>query len=299
MNEIRQLMVERQLLAARANEDGLGVTGATDELLRGLLAAAQRAMERRFAPSTRKLDKSYWRLWCEWCEFIGTPPLRANEAANKGAIAHLHDREKAIALGAFVTWVADNPQYKVASMFNRLKGVARRHKSMGVSFVSLAMVAMANEGLIQEHIDVHGRESLLEKSKEPFEFGEIVGMLSLPRGTRIVADGVAVEVGDNLDWQGVVVQIHLFCTAGIRKEGIAVGPDEVHGPRKFSLHELTYRHKGKLVRTPTMELCATFGVGDGTYLTPVPCKNDQQGTKYGNNPIPSDYHPTRTICFAR
>ena len=108
-----------------------------------------------------------------------------------------------------------------------------------------------------------------------------------------------VEVGDNLDWQGVVVQIHLFCTAGIRKEGIAVGPDEVHGPRKFSLHELTYRHKGKLVRTPTMELCATFGVGDGTYLTPVPCKNDQQGTKYGNNPIPSDYHPTRTICFAR
>ena len=58
MDEIRLMMAERKLICIRANEDGLGVSGASDELLRNLLIAGHRSMERRFAKGTRKLDKS-------------------------------------------------------------------------------------------------------------------------------------------------------------------------------------------------------------------------------------------------
>ena len=51
--------------ALTLNEDGLGVTSKVDDLLRDLLGAAQRAFERRFARSTARLDKSYWRFWTQ------------------------------------------------------------------------------------------------------------------------------------------------------------------------------------------------------------------------------------------
>ena len=42
----------------------------------------------------------------------------------------------------------------------RLRGVARRHAAVGIIFVSLTLVVMAADGLIQEQIDVHGTDSL-------------------------------------------------------------------------------------------------------------------------------------------
>ena len=160
LDEVRALMLERSMKALALNEDGLGVTSNSDELLRGLLGAAQRAFERRFARSTIKLDKSYWRFWTQWCATLGTPALRSNAAANSGAAPVLHEREVAIALGAFMSWTGESPQFKVSSMLARLRGVARRHKSVGLSFVSLSMVVMAAEGLVQEQIDAHGVDSL-------------------------------------------------------------------------------------------------------------------------------------------
>eukprot|EP00966_Prymnesium_polylepis_P022441 516448-Prymnesium_polylepis.1 len=77
--------------------------------MRGLLEAAMRALDRRFAPSTRRLDKSYWKFWTEHCDMLGTPPLRTNTAANTGADTALHRREVAIALSALMAYVADNP----------------------------------------------------------------------------------------------------------------------------------------------------------------------------------------------
>lgn len=53
-------------------------------------------------------------------------------------------------------------------MLAQLRGVARRHKQVKLTFVSFGAVVMAAEGLIQEHIDAHGADSLLQRSKEPF-----------------------------------------------------------------------------------------------------------------------------------
>ena len=302
LDEVRGLLIERSIRSARSNEDGLGLTGGSDELLQGLLSAAHRAFERRFAKGTRKLDKSYWKFWKQVCDRLGTPPLRTNEMANSGAVDHLFRREVALSLCAFLIWVTENPQFKITSMFARLRGVARRHKAMGISFVSLALVAMAAEGLVQEHIDVHGTESLLPKSKEPLTFGEIKGMLTLKIGTVVGGKhGVpAITVGDNVHWQGVVVFINLYCTMGPRKEAIALGVDEVFSfGRKLSLWHLTYRIRGQLLRAPSREQLLAFGWGDGVYISTCACKNDPKNVKYGNTPTLSEWHPTRTISFAR
>jgi hypothetical protein len=126
----------------------------------------------------------------------------------------LHERKVAIALGVFMAWVAESPQYKIESMLARLRGVARRHKAMGLQFVSLTTVVMAADGMVQEYIDVLGADSQMPKSKEPFHTSELLAMLALPAGTRVAWGGGSVVVGPGIEWQGVRVFIALFATMG-------------------------------------------------------------------------------------
>lgn len=301
---VRSALVERSLTDARGDDDGLGVRGASDELLRQLLGAAMRALERRFADNTRALDKSYWRFWSEWCDLIGTPPLRTNVAANTGAIPHLHRREVAIALGGFMSFVADNcPRFKIESMLARMRGVARRHAAHGLKFVSLSSVVMAADGLVQEHIDAHGADSLLPASKEPLHASEIIAVLGLESSlTGQVIGGVTVS-SSNVEWQGVRVFVTLFATMGCRKEAVALGPKEQAGPRKLMLHNVTYRFDMILVRSPSpTQLAAALRGEYGdvmVYIHPVPCKNDPTNQKFGNSPVPSRLQLSRPINLAR
>ena len=72
------------------------------------------------------------------------------------------------------------------------------------------------------------------------------------------------------------------------------------GFRKLSLANLTYVAEGVVYRAPPPhQLRGMRRVGTVVYTTPSPCKNDTTGQKYGNSPIPSPWHPTRKICFAR
>ena len=299
LEESQRMLIERSIRDARCDEDGLGIRGASDELLRGLLTAAMLAVEKRFAPSTRSQDRSYWRMWAAWCDQIGTPPLRTNSAANDGRIEHLHRREVALALGAFMTWAAEAEQrgYKIESMLNRLRGVARRHWAVTIRFVSLAIVVQAAQGLVREHIDAHGADALRRRSKEPFDTAEIVAMLHLAPGTVVPWGSSYVLVGDNLEWQGVVVFINLYCTGGWRKEAIALGAGEMFGGRKLSLGEVTYRIGNVLYREPTIHVLLRLTWGDMGYVNPVPCKNDPDNSKFGGSPVPSRYHATQPTCI--
>jgi hypothetical protein len=301
LEESQRMLIERSIRDARCDEDGLGIRGASDELLRGLLTAAMLAVEKRFAPSTRGQDRSYWRMWVAWCDLIGTPPLRTNSAANEGRIEHLHRREVALALGAFMTWVTEAEQrgYKIESMLNRLRGVARRHWAVTIRFVSLALVVQASQGLVRDHIDAHGADALRRRSKEPFETAEIVALLRLRPGTVINHGSSFITVGDNIEWQGVVVFINLYCTGGWRKEAIALGPKEVFGGRKLSLGDITYRIGGTLYREPTVRVLLGVTWGDMCYVNPVPCKNDPDNSKFGGSPVPSRFHATQPICLVR
>ena len=299
LKAVREQMVARALHDARADEDGLGIKGADDALLKGLLDAAYRALENRYALSTRKLDRSYWRLWSEFCARLHTPALRVNQAANDGSIPRLHRREVALALGCFMTWAAEAAgRWKLESMVSRLRGVARRHAAVGIKFVSLALVVQAAAGLVREHIDTHGEDALRRHSKEPFETAELEALLMLPIGTA-VAPGVVV--GDNVELQGVRVFIALFCTGGFRKEAIAIGDGESFGYRKLALFQVTWRLRHVLLRAPTVHqlLAISEATADMSYVSTVPCKNDQDNSKFGNQPVPSRYSATRVINLAR
>ena len=297
--QVRAAMVERSMRDARSDADGLGIKGASDELLRELLEAAMRAIDRRFAPGTRRLDKSYWKFWVHHCDMLGTPPLRTNTAANTGADTVLHRREVAIALSALMAYVADNPNCLVSSMMARLRGVARRHKAVGLTFVSLTLAVMAADGLVQEHIDVHGADALQPQSKEPLLAAEIIGVLGLAPGT----DVAGVTVGHNVEWQGVRVLVALLATMGCRKEAVALGQGEVPGPRKIMMKAVVYRFDGLISTHPSRAQLVAALNGAHTlvmvYVIPPPCKNDPTGTKFGNSPVPSRYHPSRPINLAR
>ena len=102
-------------------------------------------------------------IWdCRILLRLSCAPVRTNVAANTGIIEHLYRRELAIALGALMSFVADNPKCKVTSMLARLRGVARRHTALGLKFVSLQLVVVAADGLVQEHVDLYGHDSLLD-----------------------------------------------------------------------------------------------------------------------------------------
>ena len=294
--DVHRLMAARAVQDMRCDDDGLGVKGASDEALEQMMMACQRAMERRFALGTRKLDRSYWRFWEEHCKLLGTPPLRTNAAANSGGNTALHRRELGVALSFFMTCCALNPQYKVESMLSRVRGVARRHKAVGLTFVSLSLVVMAAEGLIQEQIDVHGAEILLVKSKEPFTYAEVAAMFALTHGDAVIA---GIVMGEGIDAQGVRVYMALFATMGPRGEAIALGERETYGGRKLRLGSVTYCFDGVLTKSPTLQQLRNVTAGDRLYITPCPCKNDPKGTKYGNAPVVSRWHPTRVVCLMR
>jgi len=76
---------------------------------------------------------------------------------------------------------------------------------MGLQFVSLSLIMLAADGLMQEHINAHGADSLLPKSKKTFDTWGIIAMLNLPKGTRIKTAAGVIKVGNNLAWQGVRV----------------------------------------------------------------------------------------------
>jgi hypothetical protein len=126
-----------------------------------------------------------------------------------------------------------------------------------------------------------------------------VALLRLRPGTVINHGSSFITVGDNIEWQGVVVFINLYCTGGWRKEAIALGPKEVFGGRKLSLGDITYRIGGTLYREPTVRVLLGVTWGDMCYVNPVPCKNDPDNSKFGGSPVPSRFHATQPICLVR
>jgi len=293
--DLRAAQLQRALCDASSNVDGLGLSPGDNDLLRLLLAAAQRATQRRYADNTSRVDGSYWKFWVQWCSLMGTSPLRSNAAANSGQIPALHAREIALVTGALMCFVADNPTCKIESMMARIRGVVRRHRTLGIKMVSLSLVADTAAGLVQEHIDTHGADSLEPKSKEPFLTVEIIAMLALPDGMRIGG----LTAGDNVEWQGVRTCIALAATMGPRSEIFAIGKGEAFGPRKASLFSLTYRFGEEYTKTPTKAQLQGAKAGDMSFITPPPCKNDSDGSKFGATPVPCEYHPDRPINFTR
>eukprot|EP00965_Chrysotila_dentata_P063843 2115730-Pleurochrysis_carterae.AAC.2 len=187
-------------------------------------------------------------------------------------------------------------KYKVESMLAQLRGVARRHKAMGLTFVLLSAPMQATDGLVQQHIAAHGADALLPKSKEPLTRAKIVALFSFPHGT--VVGGILVC--DNLAWQGVRVWVALFATGGFRKEAVALGPGETLDAFKLTLADVVYTiTAGVTTCAPSIEQLLAAGPGTTAYVLPCCCKNDPTDKKFCGHPVPSKWNADRPIHLCR
>ena len=137
-----------------------------------------RARASRFAATTNRSDKSYWKKWTEFCtDIYGTNPVRWDSQAAVDPAHKYHAREVQLALSAFVYWCLRNPQYKPSSMLQRLRGVAREHKKRGLSFVGLGAVVDACKGIMRVLVAEHGPEALASVGGAGFRPKNVIGEL--------------------------------------------------------------------------------------------------------------------------
>ncbi len=147
----------------------------------------------------------------------------------------------------------------------------------------------------QERIDTQGQESMVTNRKEPLQNWMFAAWFSLPVGT-IVGELIVV---DNLAWQGVRVLIACLCITGARKADVALDTNISFGLRRLSMWHAVWSIRGVITASPTREQLLSLCADCYVFLTPVPCKNDQDGTIYGGTPTPARYSATATVNFAR
>ena len=270
-------------------------------LLGSLLETMQRALERRQPNTTRGQDRSGWKFWCQWCELMGTEPIRRDAQANLGVGEHAA-REIILPAAAFLYWCMSTP-YKPASMMARLRCVVRLHKQMvpPLPFVSLQLVAEVCKGVVQDYLDEHGADWIAQKRKEPVTNEMLRAWLTLPEGTRVGG----VVVGETTAWQAVRVFITLMAASGFRCSDVALEPGaRFNGNRHLSMHHVKWQVDGVRLVQPSPALLAAMAARQVItavvflFVTAPPSKADQDGTRWRASPITVRYDHTAPINLA-
>ena len=261
-----------------------------------LMNRCHAARLRRQPVTTRKQDRSNWRVWATTTALLGADAIRKNVSASTGADLLGYRREIALTQMVFMFWVIMSPQFKPSSMLARLRGVSRVHKkSLNLPFVSLSSVVDLCKGVVQEHIDENGPESLEIARKEPLQNWMLVAWMTLMHGIKIGK----VTVGVNVAWQGVRVLICLLASTGGRKADVALDDGVQFGMRHLSLWHACWEIGGIRTRTPSDELLNTLDSSSLLHLQHVPCKNDPDGSRWMSSPTTVRWHPTAPVNLPR
>ena len=294
LRDAQRRRVEAAMGEIRRDQSELALRPGDPGLLRLLLERAAAATLRRTPLSVASLDASYWRFWCDWCNLMGTSPLRTDVDANRRCTP----AETALRIGAFMMWVITNPNFMPSSMLARLRGAARVHKACGYDFGPLTAVAEACRGATQEYLDEHGPWALTPKRKEPFTNEMLIILLTLASG--VVPGYPGMVVGATLAWLGVRVFITLAAASGFRKADMALDSGVPFGKRHLSLYMVRWWIGGRWVERPTEETKRRgYTRDDRVHVIPPPSKADQDGTKWSASQVIVRYHPTAPLNLFR
>ena len=173
--------------------------------------------------------------------------------------------------------------------------MVRHHRRAHLRFVDLAFVNDACKGVIRLLVAEHGPEVVEVHRKEPIQPWMLHAWLSLPDGARV---GPYI-VGDNLPWLGVRVFIALAATSGFRKADMALDPKIAFSMMHLSLRFVGYRFDGVDYACPTLALLLAVNMCTYCFVRPPPSKADFDGSRYGQSPICSRYHPTAPVNLCR
>ena len=95
------------------------------------------------------------------------------------------------------------------------------------------------------------------------------------------------------------VFVTLSATSGFRKADMALDPKVPFTMAHLSLRFVGYRFEGTDYACPTLALLLAPNARTFSFVRPPPSKADFDGSRYGQSPICSRYHPTAPINLCR
>ena len=257
--------------------------------LHGLCAAHITTAQSVPAIGTLAADGTAWRRWVDYCEGMGTPPLRATAGQSPFQDPGAADRETILQSG-FLMYLASiiEPRSKSAaaakpqSGFNNLLAVRRVHQRLIVDFHIYRGASITLQAQVRAFIRENGPEALLPARKEPLDSEALRKIFSLSKGTKLG--------NRSLDWDNYFFLSYkaLMCTglaAAFRKAELCL-PNDVEFTRgRLSVASVSWVIGGRAVGQASHEQLRALANGDYCGVKPPLCKNDPFGLHFGTKPI--------------
>jgi hypothetical protein len=239
----------------------------------------------RFAhsDSTINQDKSAWKYWLQWCQHVGTPPIRDDLRALSGIDAFGMQREVWLQAGAIIFWMPGikgrgRPQGLPGSCGKRLDGVRRIHERLGLPRPPRKMITTVIKAEMRRYAARHGPEWLEPCRKNPLPYFVIRAMLCLCLSTAWCSFDFSRQT-----WLVIEAIICTLVHTGLRKSELF---SAAFGRPSLSRWHLRWRIKGVDLPAPTKQQLMSLQHGrDFAVLKPPPSKSDPFGSHWGSKPI--------------
>ena len=311
IRSVRQELAE-EVLAMLQEDTSEYAVGACEADLRWMAEAATVGDCNEAPANTQAQLASNWKHWLAFCaRFRIDSPMRPDIAGLDAAGLR---REKTIWSAALV-WIYSHSMKPARGKYLQdgrpkpvspqsamavLRGVKRIHTEAGVETPTLNLAAKRLLELMRAYARDVGPENVAPQRKAPLTHDLIVGMLSVPDGTKL--PGAA----STWEWTSVYgrscrTAIHVLAQCGFRKAEIALASGTKFDSMRLSFANLTWWLDGGTRETATPETSELLSLRKGDYcgLIPPPSKADQFGAKWANNTIWLPFDPDAAINAAR
>ena len=248
------------------------------------------------APSTVQQDKSAWKYWQQWCQHVGTPPIRDDLRALSGMDAFGLQREVWLQAAAIIYWMPSikgrgRPQGLPTSCGKRLDGVRRIHERMGLPRPPRIMINTVLKAEMRRYAARHGAEWLEPQRKNPLPYFVIRALLCLCLSTSWCTFDFSRQT-----WLVIEAIITTLVYTGLRKSEIF---SSAFGKPSLSRWHLRWRINGKDVPVPSREqLLSLRHRRDFAVIKPPPSKSDPFGAHWGSKLIYLSYDENDSLNAA-
>ena len=297
---LKQERAESFVKQLTADESQWAIRPKNPAILPEMCSAFFDTLEHGHAPSTVGNDKYAWKFWEEYCEMMGTTPIRSDVASIMGLDAFGHQREKYLFSNAIIHWMptikgrGGRVQGTPESCGKRIDAVNRTLQRLGLPTMPRRLVSMTVKAEMRKYALRHGPEWLQPQRKDPMPYKTVHAMAALcgPMGW------------STLEWnaestQSLKALIHTMAETGMRKAEVTS-----ERARKFTKLDLSFAHLKWLVnggqpQDATVELLQSMVPGEAfAVLYPNSAKADPFTVNWGTKPIFMLYDPAEDINAA-
>ena len=175
---VRQLTADKSQWAIRPKDPSM---------LPEMCSAFFDTLEHGHAPSIVGNDRYARKFWEEYCEIMGTTPIRSDVASTMGLDAFGHQREKYLFSNAVIYWMptikgrGGRVQGTPESCGKRIDAVNRTLQRLGLPTMPRKLVSIAVKAEMRKYALRHGPEWLQSQRKDPMLYTTVHAMAALCR----------------------------------------------------------------------------------------------------------------------